>query len=114
MWTWRACGGIAAHPLLHSMDTVHCCSQAVSSDPVLLPPSDDQKQQKDRAGPALSVSGGVWRTAGQCRDGSHAEVIPACGCYPALFKFTAVGGNTLPLTRCIGETEKLCSQKQRG
>lgn len=72
------------------------------------------RQQKDWPGSAFNVSGGVWRTAGQCRDGSLAEVVPACGCYPALIKFTAVGGNTLPLTRCIGETERSCVLKNRG
>lgn len=69
------------------------------------------RQQKDWAGSALSLSGGVWRTASQCSDGLHAEVTPACGGYPALFNVTAVVANTLTLTRCVGETERLCTQK---
>lgn len=43
--------GIVAYPVLQSTDMVHVCSQAVSSDPVLLPPSNDQTQQKDWVSP---------------------------------------------------------------
>ncbi|KAF4791820.1 hypothetical protein TURU_127039 [Turdus rufiventris] len=52
----QACPGPAGYRWVQGLGHRSC--RAVSSEPILLPPSDDQTQQKDWSGSALNV----WRT----------------------------------------------------